>query len=81
MRAYGIIKRFDDLGRILIPKEVRIDLYGTSDTGGKPMEIYYDKKGSWVKTTFREGMLTTYKVYKMLLLFGFIPLFISIDGK
>lgn len=44
MRAYGIIKRFDDLGRILIPKEVRIDLYGTSDTGGKPMEIYYDNK-------------------------------------
>lgn len=36
---------------------------------------------SWVKTTFREGMLTTHKVYKMLLLFGFIPLFISVDDK
>lgn len=43
MRAYGIIRRFDDLGRIVIPKEVRIALYGTSETGGKPIEIYYDK--------------------------------------
>lgn len=29
---------------------------------------------SWVKKGF-----ATYKMYKMLLLFGFIPLFISID--
>ncbi len=39
---------------------------------------------SWVKTTITQGMLTTtttYKVYKMLLLFGIIPLFILIDGK
>lgn len=39
---------------------------------------------SWVKTTTTQGVfatITTHKVYKMLLLFGFIPLFISIDGK
>ena len=39
---------------------------------------------SWVKTTVKQGILvtaTTHKVYKKLLLFGFIPLFISIDCK
>lgn len=39
---------------------------------------------SWVKTTVKQGLIvttTTHKVYKMLLLFGFIPLFISIDGQ
>lgn len=39
---------------------------------------------SWIKTTVTQGVLiatATHKVYKMLLLFGFIPLFINIDGK
>ena len=40
---------------------------------------------SWVHTTIRADVFgnTTqkHKIYKMLLLFGFIPLFISIDGK
>lgn len=43
MRATGIIRRIDDLGRIVIPKEVRRIAFGTSDTAGKPMEIYYEK--------------------------------------
>ncbi len=40
---------------------------------------------SWVTTTTKTNLFgdtsKNYKVYKMLLLFGFIPLFISIDGK
>ena len=35
---------------------------------------------SWVHTRIT-GMEKHIKVYKMLLLFGFVPLFISIDGK
>jgi len=38
---------------------------------------------SWIRTTVTRTILSTketHKVYKMLLLFGFIPLFISIDG-
>lgn len=42
MKASGIIRRFDDLGRIVIPKEVRERAFGTSKTALKPMEIYYD---------------------------------------
>lgn len=37
MRATGIIRRVDDLGRIVIPKEIRRTL-GVSD--GTPMELF-----------------------------------------
>ena len=40
MRADGIVRRFDDLGRILIPKEIRIKLFGKRDTDGEAVEIF-----------------------------------------
>lgn len=44
MRAVGFIRRFDDLGRIVIPKELRKQLFGTSEKSeGMPMEIFMDK--------------------------------------
>ena len=43
MRAEGIVRRFDDLGRINIPKELRRRLFGTKCTDGEPMEIFMDK--------------------------------------
>ena len=43
MRATGIIRRFDDLGRIAIPKELRKQLFGTKNTEGMPMEIFMNK--------------------------------------
>ena len=43
MKATGIVRRFDDLGRINIPKEIRRKLFGTKCTDGKPMEIFMDK--------------------------------------
>ena len=42
MREDGIIRRFDELGRINIPKEIRIKLFGTKYTDGEPMEIFID---------------------------------------
>lgn len=36
----GYIRRIDDLGRIVIPKEIRKIVFGTSYTDGKPMEIF-----------------------------------------
>lgn len=42
MKATGIIRRVDDLGRIVLPKELRQTLgIGEKD----PMEIYTDGKG------------------------------------
>ena len=42
MKATGIVRRFDDLGRIVIPKEIRRQLFGTKYTDGEPMEIFID---------------------------------------
>ena len=44
MRATGIVRRIDDLGRIVIPKELRKQLFGTPEKSeGMPMEIFMDK--------------------------------------
>lgn len=42
MKATGIIRRIDDLGRIVIPKEIR-RIYGIAD--GTPIEIFTDSDG------------------------------------
>ena len=43
MRATGIVRRIDDLGRIVIPKELRKQLFGTPEKSeGMPMEIFMD---------------------------------------
>ena len=42
MRADGIIRRFDDLGRIVIPRELRRQLFGTPETENMPIEIFID---------------------------------------
>lgn len=45
MKITGIIRRMDDLGRIVIPKEVRkilkIDV-------GEPLEVFFDEKEKMV---------------------------------
>ena len=44
MKATGIVRRFDDLGRIVIPKEIRKLLFGTPEKSeGMPMEIFMNK--------------------------------------
>ena len=42
----GWYRYIDDLGRIYIPKEVRRAVFGTSETLGKRMEIFYEKDGT-----------------------------------
>ena len=43
MKATGIVRRIDDLGRIVIPKEIRRTLHIHE---GDAMEIYTDNEGS-----------------------------------
>lgn len=44
MKATGVVRRFDNLGRIAIPKELRGQIFGTAEKSeGKPMEIFMDK--------------------------------------
>lgn len=46
MKKTGIVRRFDFLGRIAIPKEVRMQTFGKTDVEGKPMEIFYNEKNN-----------------------------------
>lgn len=43
MKATGIIRRVDDLGRVVIPKEIRRNLRIKE---GEPLEIYIEHDGS-----------------------------------
>lgn len=43
MKATGIVRRIDDLGRVVIPKEVRRN-FGIRE--GDPLEIYTDRDGA-----------------------------------
>ncbi|MBQ9941926.1 MAG: AbrB/MazE/SpoVT family DNA-binding domain-containing protein [Christensenellaceae bacterium] len=45
MRATGIVRRIDDLGRVVVPKEIRRTLRIRE---GDPLEIFTDKEGSIV---------------------------------
>ena len=42
MKITGTIRRVDDLGRIVIPKEIRRLVFGKTDATGEPMEIFID---------------------------------------
>ena len=42
MRATGIVRRIDELGRVVIPKEIRRTLRIRE---GDPLEIYTDRDG------------------------------------
>lgn len=41
MKTTGIIRRMDDLGRVVIPKEVRKKL---KIDVGEPLEVFFDEK-------------------------------------
>ena len=58
MKATGIVRRIDDLGRIVIPKEIRRVLrIRESD----PMEIYTDREGQIILKKYSPiGEMTTF---------------------
>ena len=45
MKATGIVRRIDDLGRVVIPKEIRRTMRIRE---GDPLEIYTDKEGQLI---------------------------------
>lgn len=50
-----IIRKFDDLGRIVIPKLVIQEAFGIHETEGRFMEIFYEKDGTIIlKPVIRE---------------------------
>jgi len=55
MKATGIVRRIDDLGRVVIPKEIRRTMRIRE---GDPLEIYTDKDGGVIfrKYSLMEGL-------------------------
>ena len=62
MKATGIVRRIDDLGRVVIPKEIRRTLRIRE---GDPLEIFTDREGEiilkkifphWGTGNLREGI-------------------------
>lgn len=51
MRATGIIRRIDDIGRVVIPKEIRRIL---KIKEGDPLEIYTERDGSIILKPYRK---------------------------
>lgn len=57
MRATGIVRHIDDLGRVVIPKEIRKSMGLTNLNGEEPLEIF--------TTTDRYGnLMVCFKLYK-----------------
>ena len=51
MKATGIIRRIDDLGRVVIPKEIRKNCCIRE---GDPLEIFIDQMGGQTTVCFRK---------------------------
>ena len=61
MKATGIVRRIDDLGRIVIPKEIRRTLrIRESD----PLEIFTDREGEIILKKLLQNFQTRSEVKK-----------------
>lgn len=54
MKATGIVRRIDDLGRIVIPEEIRRTLHIRE---GDPLELFLDNDGLYLQKYFTLGAL------------------------
>lgn len=54
MKATGIVRRIDDLGRVVIPKEIRRTLRIRE---GDPLEIYTDREGEVILKNILPSMI------------------------
>ena len=51
MKATGIVRRIDDLGRVVVPKEIRRTLRIRE---GDPLEIFTDREGEIIQMCIRD---------------------------
>ena len=52
MKATGIVRRIDDLGRVVVPKEIRRTLRIRE---GDPMEIFTNRDGEVILKNIRQS--------------------------
>lgn len=81
MRATGIIRRIDDLGRVVIPKEIRRSL---KIREGDPLEIYTTKEGvCFRKYSFinEHALTASVSAVKALARWGVLAEVYNMDGE
>ena len=54
MKATGIVRRIDDLGRVVIPKEIRRTLRLRE---GTPLEIFTDREGEIILKKYQPACI------------------------
>ena len=54
MKATGIVRRIDDLGRVVVPKEIRRTLRIRE---GDPLEIFTDRQGEIILKKYSQTQL------------------------
>lgn len=54
MRATGIVRRIDDLGRVVIPREIRKSM---NIREGEPLEIFTDREGCVIFKKYQNNYL------------------------
>lgn len=77
MKATGIVRRIDDLGRVVIPKEIRRTMRIRE---GDPLEIYTSNEGEVVFKKYSpvgEISLFSYQYAQVLNKFGGLPVIVS----
>ena len=62
MKATGIIRRIDDLGRVVIPRELRKTIFGKCDVEGQPREVFYEEDGTVI---FKPYMCETVRLSRV----------------
>lgn len=79
MRATGVVRRIDDLGRIVIPKEIRKTLRIKE---GTPLEIFTEKNGDVILKKYSPiGELTNFSDQYVGCLFGVTGLISIVTDK
>ena len=73
MKATGVVRRIDDLGRVVIPKEIRKTLRIKE---GDPLEIFTDREGQVILKKYspigelsQQGTLLVLRIKILLLLY------------
>ena len=68
MKATGIVRRIDDLGRVVIPKEIRRTLRIRES---KPLEIFTKRKNLIQHSTIRDSIRSNLYDYSIFRNFNF----------
>lgn len=78
MKATGIVRRIDDLGRIVIPKEIR---RAVKIREGDPMEIFLDNDGGVVFRKYNLHDEINFKaIYEAMRISGLRGIIVNPDG-